>query len=91
MLSMVCVLWDEFEQLEFQRLVRFYNKRFSYIESDCNNVIVNIIVLDYDEIQIEMRCYVELVNENVKVGLMFVFKVMIQLIVNFFVGYLMNR
>lgn len=34
-LSTACVSRDEPEQSEFQRLVRSYNKRLSYTESDC--------------------------------------------------------
>lgn len=90
-LSTACVSRDEPEQSEFQRLVRSYNKRLSYTESDCNNVTVNITVPDYDEIQIETRRHAELANENVKVGLMFASKAMIQLIANPFVGHLTNR
>lgn len=90
-LSTACVSRDEPEQSEFQRLVRSYNKRLSYTESDCTNVTVNITVPDYDEIQIETRRHAELANENVKVGLMFASKAMIQLIANPFVGHLTNR
>lgn len=73
-------------------LTKHYAYSTSVWEYKCENISVGLInTTSYETITVETIRKAELGSENVKVGLMFASKAMVQLITNPFIGPLTNR